>query len=385
MFAVPSLHPPVLTLPDHKTLVANRLQSIALSRVSRALVSAIVPSAATSIDIPLTTVSLQGNFDASINITYRGAQAGQVVPLLVDSGNTCLIVPKFADIASLPNFSSDYAVLAYNVWEPWQCPANVVRGPICIPTPSGTYEIPDCVFYACTGPNASGARTGNFGTGCISPWTSTGGITVQSPLSFDANFAYAEFNYAPAGTVLTAASQPNVAQGSSLTLYRSMPPGYRTFDIIKNLPWMSLRPRALGIGYVETYWPGPRFSIAMVDTAGGPVFLSDPDGYVYRSRWPDPVQNPGWVSSPGSLFCQSTEDNITITLGDQRGSFTYAIDTSGLPASVQGLTLVMCARCFYMMNNNGMNIGGISALFNNILIDYSSAKVGFKAKTALTS
>jgi hypothetical protein len=32
-----------------------------------------------------------------------------------------------------------------------------------------------------------------------------------------------------------------------------------------------------------------------------------------------------------------------------------------------------------MMGQQGMNIGGISALFNSILIDYSVNKVGFKS------
>jgi len=33
-----------------------------------------------------------------------------------------------------------------------------------------------------------------------------------------------------------------------------------------------------------------------------------------------------------------------------------------------------------MMEENGMNIGGLSALFNYILIDYTAARVGFKRK-----
>jgi hypothetical protein len=33
-----------------------------------------------------------------------------------------------------------------------------------------------------------------------------------------------------------------------------------------------------------------------------------------------------------------------------------------------------------MMEQQGMNIGGISALVNSVLIDYADRKVGFKAK-----
>jgi hypothetical protein len=385
MYSAPTLHAPVLTLPEHKDLVADKLASIAIARRPRAAAPPVVITPGASVNIPLTTVSLQNNFDALINITYRGSQAGFAVSLLVDSGNSSLIVPKYADIAALPNFSRDYTVLAHNVREPWQCPANILRGPIQIPTQNGgNYEIPNCVFYACTGPNSNGELTANFGTGCISPWQSVSGTTMQSPLSFDTHFPFAEFNYAPAGQVLSAASsQPNIAQGSILTLYRSMPQGYQTFNIKKNCFWMSLTSQSLAIGAVTTAWPGTRPSIAMVDTGGGPVFLSDPDGYIYKATWPDPATNPGWTT-PDSISCQSTYDKITIGLSDGINSFSYSIDTSGLPSPVQGLTLVMCEKCSYMMDNDGMNIGGISALFNYILIDYASAKVAFKAKTPLS-
>jgi hypothetical protein len=42
----------------------------------------------------------------------------------------------------------------------------------------------------------------------------------------------------------------------------------------------------------------------------------------------------------------------------------------------------MCEQCEYMRGYDGMNIGGISALFNYILVD-ASAKVGLKAKVPL--
>ena len=62
-------------------------------------------------------------------------------------------------------------------------------------------------------------------------------------------------------------------------------------------------------------------------------------------------------------------------------AYTYTVDTAGLPTSVQGLTLVMCKYNSFMMSQQGMNIGGISALFNDILIDYSGSRVGLKPKT----
>jgi hypothetical protein len=151
------------------------------------------------------------------------------------------------------------------------------------------------------------------------------------------------------------------------------------FDIIPNLEWMSLTAKALSIGAARTLWPGTVSSpIAMIDTGGGPVFLSDPNGYVYSTQWPDPEANPAWTSD--SVNCQSTSDVIALELGDKNGSISYKIDTSVLPPSVQGLTLVMCKLNSYMMGQQGMNIGGISALANDILVDYQRCQVGLKPK-----
>jgi len=43
---------------------------------------------------------------------------------------------------------------------------------------------------------------------------------------------------------------------------------------------------------------------------------------------------------------------------------------------VHGLTGVMCKVNGYMMGNQGMNIGGVSALFNRILIEDNGDHVG---------
>jgi hypothetical protein len=376
-YSVPTLHSPVVKLQDQKS-VAQQLSSIAAARQRSA--AAVVRSQTTpSINISLTTVSLQGNFDAMVHLTYPGLN-GPAIELLVDTGNSSLIVPRYSDIAGLPNFERDYSILAQNVAEPWQCPAHIIRGPIQIPMQGGgVYEIPDCVFYACTGANSKGELTANFGTGCITPWQSNGGIVMRSPLSSDANYPFAEFNYAPAQQLLTAISEPIVDDGSVLTLYKNVPSGYQMFDIKKDCLWMSLIPRSLSIGDTLTAWPGTIPSIAMIDTGGGPVFLSDPENYLYGHNWPDQTENPDWTS-PDSISCQSTFDKITITIGDESGSFTYSVDTSVLPESVQGLTLVMCENCAYMMGNNGMNVGGLSALFNYVLVDYASARIGLKKK-----
>jgi len=116
----------------------------------------------------------------------------------------------------------------------------------------------------------------------------------------------------------------------------------------------------------------------MVDTGGGPVFLSDPNQYVCTSTWPNPVSNPAWASSSDTR--ESTSNAITVSLGDGAGAFTYTIDPSQFPLPTRGLTLVMCKRNEYMRGQQGMNIGGISALVNQILIDYAQARVGLKLK-----
>src|SRR5207248_2068311 len=96
-----------------------------------------------SISIQLTTVSLNTNFDAYINVSFKGAQTDQAVPLLLDSGNSVLIVPKWEDIEALPNSGSDYRILGTGQ-EPWGCPAKIVRGPIDIATTTGDIlRIPD--------------------------------------------------------------------------------------------------------------------------------------------------------------------------------------------------------------------------------------------------
>jgi hypothetical protein len=94
--------------------------------------------------------------------------------------------------------------------------------------------IDGCVFYACTSDSGKGKCTANFGTGCISPWSASGwnvpagaGVTMQAPLSYDPAYPYAEFSYASASDIHGSGDTPKVAGGSYLTLYKSLPSGYR--------------------------------------------------------------------------------------------------------------------------------------------------------------
>jgi hypothetical protein len=383
-FSKPALHAPVLQTQAHKDLIAGKLSTIANERRrARALAPRAAAMVGDSISIPVESVSLNSNFDAYISIDFPGADARSPIPLVVDTGNSSLIIPDFSVIASLPHFCENYKVLQYNVQEPWFCPANVVKGPIIFPIDANTaYTIPDCVFYACTGPNAQGERTANFGAGCVTPWSAGSNEAIQAPFSYRADYRYVEFNYAP--VVEKAGNGPDVATGSSLTLYRTMPAGYRMLDIVKSVPWMSVRPKSLTIGSTTTKWPGPLASkpIAMIDTGGGPVFLNDTNNLVWATDWPGTTAVPLPFWTPGSLCCQSISGDLAIALEDDAGgTFSYRIDAKQLPESVRGLTLVMCRKVNKLDEQGAINLGGLSVLFNHVLIDYAAAKVGFKAKS----
>jgi hypothetical protein len=328
--------------------------------------------------IPLTTVSEAGNFDTYVNVSFSGPSSCPSFPLLLDSGNSMLIMPDYDQIEG-----PDYQVLLTGVREPWGCPANVVIGPIMLLAAGGLsfVETTGCVFYACTGPNTSGFRTANFGLGCIQPWTSNGwnqppglDTPMQSPLTYF-NWPYAEVTMAPASSMFAMDGSQLVNSDSQLTIYNTLPPGYTTLNIIPNLEWMSVYALGLSIDNTGTGWPGSQSAVAFVDTGGGPVFLSDPNGYVYDKTWPDPVSCPTWTS--GSKNCECVASDIGIMLGDGVNTYGYNIIQGDLPPSVQGLAAVLCEQNAFMMGQYGMNIGGISMLANRLLIDYANAQVGF--------
>ena len=202
---------------------------------------------------------------------------------------------------------------------------------------------------------------------------------MQAPLSYLTAYPYAEFTYAAAADVHGPAATLTVASGSYLKLYRSLPAGYQLFQILPEFAWMSLVPHQLTIAGTKTHWPGSLpHPIAMIDTGGGPVFLSDPNRDVCTQAWPDRVPNPEWTS--GSQVCESVQDRLELVLGDAAAQYSYTLDPEQWPASVRGLTLVMCQINQYMRGQPGMNIGGISALTNMIVIDYRQARVGFKPR-----
>lgn len=380
----PRLHPPVVSSPEH--LAAVRRQLASLIRGVAAPAPATAFGGAVAVEIPLTTVALNSSFDAYVDIGFLGGEPTGKFEFVVDSGNSMLIVPRWEDIAALPSWQANYQVLG-SAPEPWGCPANVVRGPICIRTTGNiSYMVRNCVFYACTGNSKNGERTANFGTGCTTPWSASrwntpegAGAVMQAVLSYDPAYSFAEFDYASAAHIHGSAGTPKVVSGSYLRLYRSAPAGYRMFRILPDTEWMALIPLSLTIGATKTRWPGTANSpIAMIDTGGGPVFLSDPNLYVCNTAWPNLVSNPWWTAC--STACESTSGSITVGLGDGVASYTYSINPAQLPSPAQGLTIVMCKINEYMRGREGMNIGGISALVNRVLIDYGAARVGFQLK-----
>ncbi len=320
-----ALHPPILETPDHFTTLAG-----AVAAGAEVQGGAIAPRIASgpSIKIPLSTVSRVGTFDALISLRFGIPGNSVDVPLIVDSGNNTLILPSFDAIKALPNFAAEYTILSESIQEPFRCPAKLLRGPIVIPTPAGDFRIENCTFFACTGPNPDQRITYNFGTGWISQWESFTDkfgktFSVLPPLRTGAKpYRYVEFDYAPAAAVITGEGELKIARGSILALMNDPPPKYQMFDITRGPDawWMSVKVRSLTIGQKRTGWPGTgtSYPMAMVDTGGGPVLLSDPDGLLYPTVWPEQVELPDWASASAPSLCQAIKDPLEIEIGDRQ-------------------------------------------------------------------
>ena len=145
-FSAPTLHPPVLVTEAHKALALQQLQALSRARRQEAVAFAFVQEAPGTVTLPLSTVSSNGMYDAQIEVRLRGGDPTTPIWLLLDSGNTCLIMPDLAAITGLANFAADYQILVDDVPEPWGANAAIVRGPIDLPTANGgVYSLSDCV------------------------------------------------------------------------------------------------------------------------------------------------------------------------------------------------------------------------------------------------
>ncbi len=83
--------------------------------------------------IPLTTVSVQGNFDAWIDVQFPAPGRIVTASLLVDSGSTTMIIPNGEDLVGVPG----YKILG-TATEPWPATRPSVIAEISRPWPSNT-------------------------------------------------------------------------------------------------------------------------------------------------------------------------------------------------------------------------------------------------------
>lgn len=377
-FSRPKLHRPVVATDEHRNLVRDRIEAL----TSRRPKSDERAADGSRLTIPLTAVAMSGNFDSYIEVQFPIPGGRPVTAqLLVDSGNDCLVVPHSDALVN----SGAYIWHGSTV-EPFGCPAYLLQGPLQIPTLDGSiYEIENCVFYACYADNSwnpSLGRTANFGAGRVIPWPTVSVGTydgpVQSPLSYG-TYSFVEFIYGPAAA-MSFDGGPVVTDGSFLVLNSYMPSGYRMMEIIPNAMWMAVVPTSLTINGTSTSWPGSDPGpIAQIDTGGGPVLVSDPNGHVNLNPWPDRVTCPPWTSgSYPNCNCTSAPLQLGFTGYDNVGTYSYSIDASALPVPAQGLTAVVYNPG---QQPDTMNIGGLSLLFNRLLVEYAGNRIGLLPQT----
>jgi hypothetical protein len=148
---------------------------------------------------------------------------------------------------------------------------------------------------------------------------------------------------------------------------------------------MALKPLSLSIGGAATGWPsGLDAPIAMIDTGGTQPYLSDPDGKTSAAMSGSTGGAlPGWVNNTEapSTMCSATSSVIGVELGDGTNSYAYTIDLAALPETDRATSLVVCTKCGFMRNQSGMNIGGLSTLFNSLMIDVADKRVGLMKKS----
>lgn len=375
------LHPALPVTSGFAADLDNQITSIARERFAAITRLSTTPTDRRTIPIQMTSVTLDYNFDALLSVSIASQPP---IATIFDTGNTSLILPDFEAFRDAPEFKQNYRILKdKDLKEPFGCPAVLIKGPVGFAATTGSYVIPDCVFFACTGPRSSdGERTSNFGAGVVSRWPAVKDVgPVMPPFAYDQRYPYLEIDLAPA----ISSSSPSLFRAkidrlSEIRLHRTPPAGFQMFSIVKDSVWMALRPYSVSVGKWRTGWPQqPSEAIAMMDTGGGPIFLSDPTGLLKSPMWRENGKQPTW-SLKDSTDCRFTADPVTIEVGDETSRFTYTVDTDHLPDSVKGFTLLRCERCQYMRDQKGMNIGGLSGLFVKILVDFAGKRIGLKRK-----
>ena len=210
-------------------------------------------------------------------------------------------------------------------------------------------------------------------------------------MTYSTGYNFVEIDLANAPVGIQEAT--STSEASRMRLHRDQPSGYVMLQIVShngvyksnNLPWMALTPVSLSIGGVATSWPTAADSpIAMIDTGGTQPYLSDPNGSTTAAMSSSVVGSvPDWVRDAGapSTSCNATSSVVGIELGDGTNSYKYVLDLAALPVGERATSLVVCSNCGYMFGQSGMNIGGLSMLFNSLLIDISSKKIGLMKKS----
>lgn len=380
-FSPPALHPQLFTTDQHRDLVRSKIAALAAGRPKGA---ARPFAAGASLSVPITTVSMGTNFDSFIDVYFPNPNGPPIQStLLVDSGNNNMIIPNGDDLVGVPG----YTILGTAPSPFTSCPSNIVRGPLLINAIEGTYQIDNCVFYACTPKSSTDVPEANFGMGKINPWTASHpwndplpnkpNVILQSPLSYAIDYPYAEVIFQPSGIFSSTAGMVGSSE-SMIVMHATAPSGYTMLSTVQNLAWMSVVPTSFAIDDTTTGWPGNVSSpIAMIDTGGGPVLLSDPNGYVWPKTWPFEVDKcPGWTRSSKDCNCIAALLQVSLAAASGSGTYAYTINPFAQPIAEWGLTAVMCEKNQFMRGHQGMNVGGITFLFNRLLIDYSGAQVG---------
>src|ERR1700743_2327607 len=97
-FSKAKLHQTVFQTEEQKTKAIR--DSALLMQKRQARVRELKTPLATPgmVSVTLTAVTKEGNFDAYINIEFPGAAAGTEVQILVDTGNSMLIIPQWESI-----------------------------------------------------------------------------------------------------------------------------------------------------------------------------------------------------------------------------------------------------------------------------------------------
>jgi hypothetical protein len=121
----PTLHPPVLRDPSDVAFVSTSLAGLVDERRLHATAEIELVEGA-DIHIPIDSVSKNGSFDAYIHVGLVGGGHPNI-KLMVDSGNSTLVLPHFDAISQLPNFDKNYKVAPDVVTEPWRPSKNGYR------------------------------------------------------------------------------------------------------------------------------------------------------------------------------------------------------------------------------------------------------------------